>query len=321
MESPRPRKLGRNTKVERLEDRTLFAIDLCVDVSNIGANVDLDPVDSGVDIGAHFQDAKVLQIDGDLGLRSSENYFDNWKGWNEKWIQGRDFDWFFVTQHGGVYEWNPAAKSLGENIYITHVDKDVYRDPSILHDASERLYDAGGWKNPATRAENLDRDYWLTEHHDGTFDDWMERDEKWMVDRDGDWYYVTPDGDFYSWSNADGSNWIARIQGFEMDEFDDLLNSYQPSAYAVDEYFGFEHREGDNYSYNWGGLEEKWLQAADQSWFYITPDGNVYKWLDNTMENNRLIATLNVRYYDDPELLASAADLEELPLIAPIDVD
>ncbi|TWU62677.1 MMPL family protein [Crateriforma conspicua] len=29
---------------------------------------------------------------------------------------------------------------------------------------------------------------------------------------------------------------------------------------------------------DWGGLDEKWLQSADGGWYYLTPDGKLYRW-------------------------------------------
>jgi predicted RND superfamily exporter protein len=33
-----------------------------------------------------------------------------------------------------------------------------------------------------------------------------------------------------------------------------------------------------NYFENWGGRGEKWLKAADQSWYFVTPNGELYSW-------------------------------------------
>jgi predicted RND superfamily exporter protein len=33
-----------------------------------------------------------------------------------------------------------------------------------------------------------------------------------------------------------------------------------------------------DYHLNWGGRGEKWLRAADQTWYYITPNGELYHW-------------------------------------------
>ncbi|MHB8969501.1 MAG: MMPL family transporter [Pirellulaceae bacterium] len=34
---------------------------------------------------------------------------------------------------------------------------------------------------------------------------------------------------------------------------------------------------GDSYN-NWGGLNEKWLRGTGQTWYYITPDGELFQW-------------------------------------------
>ncbi|MBM4087911.1 MAG: hypothetical protein FJ276_00560 [Planctomycetes bacterium] len=33
-----------------------------------------------------------------------------------------------------------------------------------------------------------------------------------------------------------------------------------------------------DYQFNWGGLEEKWLRGADGSWYFVTPNGELYRW-------------------------------------------
>ncbi len=33
-----------------------------------------------------------------------------------------------------------------------------------------------------------------------------------------------------------------------------------------------------NYFHNWGGLNEKWLMGRGNKWYYITPDGELYRW-------------------------------------------
>jgi len=33
-----------------------------------------------------------------------------------------------------------------------------------------------------------------------------------------------------------------------------------------------------NDHFNWGGLDEKWLKGGDGSWYYITPNGDLYHW-------------------------------------------
>ncbi len=33
---------------------------------------------------------------------------------------------------------------------------------------------------------------------------------------------------------------------------------------------------------NWGGLQEKWLRSPDDQWYYILPDGRLYRWEEST---------------------------------------
>lgn len=33
-----------------------------------------------------------------------------------------------------------------------------------------------------------------------------------------------------------------------------------------------------NYYQNWGGLDEKWLKGGDGAWYYITPNGDLFRW-------------------------------------------
>jgi predicted RND superfamily exporter protein len=45
---------------------------------------------------------------------------------------------------------------------------------------------------------------------------------------------------------------------------------------AVGDRYGLYFPE--NNPRDWGGLNEKWFQGRDDDWFYITPDGNLYRW-------------------------------------------
>jgi hypothetical protein len=65
--------------------------------------------------------------------------------------------------------------------------------------------------------------------------------------------------------------------------------SYDPSSGAPDELKETYRRArqvgqelqllqtGDDYR-NWGGLDEKWLCSPQGQWYYITPDGSLYRW-------------------------------------------
>ena len=59
---------------------------------------------------------------------------------------------------------------------------------------------------------------------------------------------------------------------------------------------------GNDYE-DWGGLGEKWLQGRDGTWYYIRPDGELFRWsggdATNVMANSRHVASLDKSYHAD----------------------
>ena len=63
------------------------------------------------------------------------------------------------------------------------------------------------------------------------------------------------------------------------------------------------------YSYfdNWGGWSERWFTDRDGVWFFVLPDGALYRWLGGQFaEDNELIAVIDVLVWEDPTLLFGA---------------
>ncbi len=57
---------------------------------------------------------------------------------------------------------------------------------------------------------------------------------------------------------------------------------------------------------NWGGRGEKWLQGKGSSWYFITPDGTLYRWDGKAGANGQRIAVLDDSLHASPELLHEA---------------
>ncbi|MCA9085152.1 MAG: carboxypeptidase regulatory-like domain-containing protein, partial [Planctomycetaceae bacterium] len=68
---------------------------------------------------------------------------------------------------------------------------------------------------------------------------------------------------------------------------------------------------------NWGGHNEKWVKN-DTDWFYILPDGSVYRWNGSSREDlsGHYEATLSPMYYQNPELLFAATPPGTVPVFA-----
>ena len=87
---------------------------------------------------------------------------------------------------------------------------------------------------------------------------------------------------------ADKADPVAQ-QAYDLDQ---MLQLYYPGSY----------------SYNWAGLQEKWIRsaAAGVSWYCLTPGGKLYKWLGGAPTNSQWVADLSAVYYQSPELLYNA---------------
>lgn len=67
-----------------------------------------------------------------------------------------------------------------------------------------------------------------------------------------------------------------------------------------------DFRSTGNYFENWGGRSERWFRGSG-AWYFITPDGTVYRWDGSRNAGGYAVANLSVRFYHDPLLLCGAS--------------
>src|SRR5262249_43801802 len=77
----------------------------------------------------------------------------------------------------------------------------------------------------------------------------------------------------------------------------------QSLAYVLDQQLALSFT-GNDY-FNWGGRDEKWLTGA-AGWYFITPDGGLYRWDGSGTASGTLVGTPGTYYYDDPARLYNA---------------
>jgi hypothetical protein len=65
------------------------------------------------------------------------------------------------------------------------------------------------------------------------------------------------------------------------------------------------HGVRDDHYFNYRGHGEKYVQAADSTWYYMLSGGELYRW-GGSIQNSTLVATLGSQYHDDPSLLIDA---------------
>jgi len=142
--------------------------------------------------------------------------------------------------------------------------------------------------------------------------------EKWLKGRSKDWYFITPDGSLYKWDGKAGANG-ARVAVLDDAFFvkpellteakaardssisDDLVKA---SAARLDRSLELNSAAASNN--NWGGLGEKWFRGKGNEWYFITPDGTLTRWDKSPKATGKVVARLDGRYHEKPELLTEA---------------
>ncbi len=136
---------------------------------------------------------------------------------------------------------------------------------------------------------------------------WGGLDEKWVLSKDNSWYFITPDGSFYQWNKSpQGAFTTGPVIGKFPPSFHAdlslLINQPDQDARETDQFpsqsnggvqtagnvfmngdqltviVGLGLKSGGNDYLNWGGLNERWLQSKDNTWYFIKPDGSFYRW-------------------------------------------
>jgi len=78
---------------------------------------------------------RAYELDQQLGLRSTGNYYQNWAKLGEKWMTSTSGQWYFITADGSLYRWNGSHANAAASTLIAKLDASFHADPSKLHDA------------------------------------------------------------------------------------------------------------------------------------------------------------------------------------------
>ncbi|MEE9603863.1 MAG: hypothetical protein V3V75_11195, partial [Thermoguttaceae bacterium] len=95
-------------------------------------------------------------------------------------------------------------------------------------------------------------------------------------------------------SDADGDTLSLSAEAFSADEL----------AYQLDQELGL-YSARDDYYFNHRGYGEKYIRAADSTWYYMFSGGELYRW-GGSIQDSTLLTTLGSQYHADPSLLVDA---------------
>jgi len=304
----------------------------------IQANVDLDVAEPEIDDALA---CRALTLDEAYGFRSSGDYNTNWGGRGEKWFIDGDRNWYLILPNGEVYAWDRVSTPIDGELLGT-LSEAFHTLPALVHAAEAPEGGCGVEQadaaTAAARAFAWDQE--LGFEHSGNYAvNWGGLGEKWILDASRNWYYITPDGGLTKWDNGArplAGRFIGQLNAdYHVDPSllhsaidpgaDACAASVEERAYNLDQEHGFDFT--GNYATDWGGRGEKWVQNQNRNWFFIVPDGRVYRWEVGTRPaDGDVVETLDPSFHTDPSKLHDApvpqrgncgqADAEDLPTLA-----
>jgi len=256
-----------------------------------------------VTVSAEIVQPIAYQLDQGLQFQSSTNYHDNWGGQNERWVQTAAGQWYYLLADGTLYQWNGDFATSTE---VAQLGVSFYNDPALLTDATPIA--ASVSIDGGTIVVDPDASYVGTLEVDVTATDgWASTIERFAVDV------------------VDTSlvlDTIAPIELVAGGSTEVLLSAQSPldeaaltfSAQIVGslaEQLDAEHQlqETQQFYTNHLGQNERWLQGADGTWFFLLPDGQFSRW-NSSFEDSELLATLDPRFYDNPNLVAAPESID-----------
>jgi hypothetical protein len=215
-------------------------------------------------------------------------YYFNVNGFKEKWLlRGTTSPWSYLLPSGVLM--NALAASVNPTNDVPVVDFDSFTYNSVGYGNAGYVYDHPTvlTSNPVEsksvmQINQLDSDFNFSYSTAGFFQNFMGFNEKWFFGSLGGggygWWIIEPSG-LLSECQLAGSQYICVASvmipsSYYANPLDLALEkeSYMQSKYLF-------YRVGNSDNLNWGGRNEKWFKSTVTGlWYYIVPNGDVFRW-------------------------------------------
>ncbi|MCC9606476.1 hypothetical protein LOC68_17670 [Blastopirellula sp. JC732] len=244
------------------------------------------------------------QIDQQYQLPLTTNYHDNWAGQNERWLQGAGGVWLYLLPDGSLHQWDG---SFATSPLLAQFAPSFYNDPSLLTEA-EALPVALSIVGDQLVINPAD-DYFGTFEVIVTATDGLEPViTQFAVEVTNTELSLPTIGDLQIDADSLFEMEISAVSPLPAEQLIYSAQLVGSPAEQLDQQYDLQ--VAADFHTNWGGQQEKWLQAADGSWFYFLPGGDFYRW-NGSFAASEFLASFDTSYYDNPNLLA---DPQSLPV-------
>lgn len=253
---------------------------------------------------------KAFELDQQMGLSFTGNYYTSYLGDNEKWLLGAASRWYYLHPNGELWQWNysmagHAAQSPDQRIGV--LDASFYADPTKLFNAPPPALSVNlSGRQLTLRAQpSAAGDYPINL----AISSGSSQQAKTLIARVRN---SAPVLDTIANQQSAHDRPVtltlsARDADGDAVTFSAKVISAAARAYDLDQQLGL--RFAGSYSTNWLGAQEKWVLGNNSQWYFITPDGSLYRWTGKTgspAQAGTLIDKLDGAFHVNPALLHDA---------------
>jgi hypothetical protein len=252
-------------------------------------------------------------LDQQLGLIFTGDFSLNYGGKSDKWLLSSAGVWYFLLPDGSFYRWDNTPHQATGTLVAT-LTPTYYATPSLLYNASA----------PPPAQLGIVSGNQIVIHPAASF---VGTFEVLATVTDGlatttQHFSATVTNNAPTLSSISNqvmphsqASLTVPLAGFDSDGDALTYQAVLPAALAHSLGLTFT---GD-YSLNYGGKNDEWLQGNGGVWYFLLPDGSLYRW-DGTphQATGTLVAALTTDYYQNPSLLynAPAAPAVQLGIVA-----
>jgi glucose/arabinose dehydrogenase len=280
-----------------IADRAVAPSQATVTVPLVATDPDGDPI-------TYTAQAESLAyvVNQRLNLYTSGNLFFNYYGAQEKWLLGAGSGWYFLLPTGDLYRWDGSGAASGT--FIANTGASTWADPSLLYNAPQgqphATLSVSGSTLTVTRDTGSTGGLVVTvTAGDGT-----------LSDRKTFAITVTNRPSLAALADraVPASQQVITVPLSATDPGGAAL-SYTVQADSM-AYFLKQQLGLASYDSRWDNFEgagEKWLLDGAGQWYFILPNGDLYRWDGGSGATGTLAGRPGASYWSDPNLLVSAA--------------